>query len=158
MAAKLHCLCALSILAILGAAAGAAHAGVTDKHLCGFSFPAPIRDAWTAVGGSEGRLGCPASAVTTADTSRQQTRGRQVLFTDGIIVWHQSGSRANDAYVVWGCLFRLYFQFGATSGWLGMPTSDPINTPDGQKQAFEGGEMRYIRATDSCSAEPTPRP
>jgi hypothetical protein len=60
-----------------------------------------------------------------------------------------------QAFAVAGCFYRLHVQFGGASGWLGLPVSDALNTPDGSRQSFEGGEIRYTRAYDECQATPT---
>ena len=41
------------------------------------------------------------------------------------------------AFAVAAC-DRLYVQYGGVSGWLGLPISDAINTPDGQRQKIRG--------------------
>ena len=128
-------------------------AAASPSPACTATLSGPIQDAWTAFGGAEGRLGCPTAPEADTVTSASGAHARQAMFAGGTIVWHATGLRANLAYTVWGCAFRLYFQYGGPSGWLGLPTSDPINTPDGQKQSFEGGEVRVYRATDTCEAE-----
>ena len=120
---------------------------------CAIALGGPIGEAWANFGGAEGRLGCPTAPEADTVTSASGAHARQAMFATGTIVWHGTGARASLAYTVWGCAFRLYFQYGGPSGWLGLPTSDPINTPDGQKQSFEGGEVRVFRATDTCEAE-----
>jgi hypothetical protein len=65
-----------------------------------------------------------------------------------------SGPRAGQAFAVSGGCYRLYVQYGGTSGWLGLPVGDQENTPDGSVQRFEGGVMRWTRALDDCQAEP----
>ncbi len=66
-----------------------------------------------------------------------------------------SGPEAGKAFAVFGCNWRLYFQFGGPGGWLGLPLEDPQNNPDGQSQRFEGGVITATRAYASCDAEPT---
>ena len=68
-------------------------------------------------------------------------------------MWHATGPRAGQTFAVVGCAFRLYFQYGGTGSWLGLPLGDLVNTPDGRRQAFEGGTIFYTRATDECDAE-----
>ena len=87
-------------------------------------------------------------------TSREGTTGRQVDFQSGVIIWHGSGPRQGQTYLVTGCAYRLFFQYGGAGGWLGLPIGDATNTPDGQRQPFEGGRITFVRATDECDAEP----
>jgi hypothetical protein len=77
-----------------------------------------------------------------------------MTFEGGGIVWHVSGPRAGQTFAVNGCIWRLYFQYGGPGGWLGLPIADAANTPDGQKQAFEGGVVTYQRTPDACEATP----
>ena len=70
-----------------------------------------------------------------------------------MILWHASGPRAGQTFAVTGCAWRLYFQFGGAAGWLGLPIAEPVNTPDGQRQSFEGGRVTFLRAANDCSAE-----
>lgn len=128
---------------------------------CGVTLSAPIFSKWAALGGAQGRLGCPTAPDGDPAASPQGTAARQAIFRSGTILLHASGPHAGEAFAIWGCLFRLYFQYGGPSGWLGLPLADAVNTPDGQRQTFEGGEMRYLRAPDTCAAErlgaPPPR-
>lgn len=127
---------------------------------CGVTLSAPILGKWAALGGAQGRLGCPTAPDGDTAASPQGTAARQAIFRSGAILLHASGLHAGEAFAIWGCPFRLYFQYGGPSGWLGLPLADAVNTPDGQRQIFEGGEMRYLRAPDTCAAEPpaTPSP
>ena len=118
---------------------------------CGEALSAPILNEWQGMGGQGGRLGCPTGAETVTSTSPQGSAARQATFDKGTILWHTSGPRAGQAYAVIAC-YRLYFQFGGPSGWLGLPISDAFNTPDGQRQSFEGGVLTYQRAPDECEA------
>jgi hypothetical protein len=70
-----------------------------------------------------------------------------------MILWHATGPRAGQTFAVTGCAFRLYFQYGGASGWLGLPVAEPVNTPDGQRQSFEGGRVTFLRAPNDCGAE-----
>jgi hypothetical protein len=54
------------------------------------------------------------------------------------------------AFAVFGCAWRLFFQFGGAGGSLGLPLEDAQNTPDGQIQKFDGGLIRATRAYESC--------
>lgn len=122
---------------------------------CGQGLSGPIFEAWTAMGGADSPLGCPTAGEMATATSPQGARAMEAPFATGTILWHASGAHAGQTFIVSGCLYRLYFQYGGSSGWLGLPVSDAINTPDGQRQAFEGGSMTYRRATNECSAEHT---
>ncbi len=120
---------------------------------CGRALSPPIYDKWLASGGQQGFLGCPAQKETAALPSPTGATAREVLFANGEILWHASGPHAGQTYFLAGCFFRLYFQYGDTGGWLGLPLSDPVNTPDGKKQAYEGGVIVYQRAIDQCDAQ-----
>jgi hypothetical protein len=124
---------------------------------CGHVLSAAILDAWQGLGGESGRLGCPTTQESASSPSPLGTAARVAVFgLKGEIVLHVNGPRAGQAFVVSGCFFRLYAQFGGTDGWLGLPVDDAINTPDGSRQAFEGGDMRYARALDECEASQAP--
>ncbi len=134
---------------------------------CGHRLSPPVLAEWNALGGASGDLGCPRDDESPGAASPQGSKADQADFARGMIVWHASGPRAGQTYAVRGCIWRLYFQFGGPSGWLGLPIADPENFPDGQRQSFEGGRITYERATDSCDAEhagevaaasPTPPP
>jgi hypothetical protein len=127
----------------------------TDVGGCGQMLSAPILEKWAGAGAERGPLGCPVARESATVSSRAGTTGREADFKTGAIIWHGSGGRAGQTYIVSGCAFRLYFQFGGAGGWLGLPTSDATNTPDGQRQSFEGGRITFLRATDECDAEPT---
>jgi uncharacterized protein with LGFP repeats len=134
--------------------AAPAHATATA---CGRVFSPAVLDAWQGLGGETGRLGCPTTQESASSPSPQGTTARVAVFgLNGEIVLHASGPRAGQAFVVSGCFYRLYVQFGGTDGWLGLPQDDAVNTPDGSRQAFEGGVMRYARAFDTCEATPAP--
>jgi len=104
------------------------------------------------MGGAGGRLGCPTARESATADSPQGTKSREMTFSGGAILWHGSGPRAGQTFAVSGCIYRLFFQYGGPSGWLGLPTSDPVNTPDGQRQTFEGGVVVYQRTPDACEA------
>lgn len=127
----------------------------TAKPSCDVSLTGPIGAKWSALGGREGRLGCPTGLPAAAAPSPGGSTGEQVTFagaSGGTILRQITGPHAGQTFVVSGCAFRLYFQFGGPGGWLGFPTSDAANIPDGQRQSFEGGEIISERASDSCSA------
>ena len=125
---------------------------------CGDALSDPVRDVWRATGSETGRLGCPTEMEAATSTSPQGSAARAAVFgANGEIILHQTGPRAGQAYVVWGCFYRLFVQFGGTSGWLGLPVAETTNIPDGSRQGFEGGTMRYTRAYDECEATPSTR-
>jgi hypothetical protein len=114
-------------------------------------------DAWRDLGAEGGRLGCATAKETPSSNSPQGSAARIAVFgLNGEIVLHASGPHAGQAYVVSGCFYRLYVQFGGTGGWLGLPLADAENTPDGSRQSFEGGSMQHGRAFDGCEATPSP--
>ena len=149
LVAALIALSALSLPPIRPAAAQAPADGVA----CGQGLSAPVLAKWLGLGGARG-FGCPAAPELAAPVSPLGTTAREVKFETGAILWHASGARAGQTFVVSGCMYRQYFQYGGPAGWLGLPTSDPINTPDGQRQTFEGGVMTFRRVGSSCEAEP----
>ena len=120
---------------------------------CAHALGGPIFDKWTAMGGAPGPFGCPVAGEAATSTSPQGSKAREATFPAATILWHQSGPRAGQTFAVSGCLYRLYFQYGGPSGLLGLPVSDALNTPDGQRQMFEGGSMTFLRAPNECSAE-----
>ena len=146
------------ILALILATPGGVRAQTSSGGLaCGQALSGPIFDKWSAMGGAQGPLGCPSAGEMATAASPLGSAAREAAFAAATILWHASGPRAGQTFVVSGCLYRLYFQYGGPSGWLGLPVSDPINTPDGQRQAFEGGSMLFRRASDECSAEHSTR-
>ena len=122
---------------------------------CGHKLSAPVLAKWNAMGAADGPLGCPKTDEMAGSTSPTGATAREADFTAGMILWHSDGPRAGQTFAVTGCIWRLYFQYGGPSGWLGLPTDDPANFPDGQRQAFEGGRVTYLRAPNDCSAERT---
>ena len=148
-------LAAIAVAAAAAAPAGAQARAAEGGPACGESLSGPILDKWATLGGAGGPYGCPTVGEAATSTSPQGSHAREATFADGAILWHASGPRAGQTYAVSGCLYRLYFQYGGPSGWLGLPVSDVINTPDGQRQTFEGGSMSYQRASHQCSAEHT---
>jgi len=124
---------------------------------CGQGLSPQIKTEWQALGAQSGRLGCPTGPERVSATSPQESGGREANFAGGTIIWHTSGPRAGQVYAVAAC-YRTYFQFGGPGGWLGLPTSDAENTPDGQRQSFEGGTLTYNRAPDGCEETHSPAP
>jgi hypothetical protein len=133
----------------------AARAQAADVTACGRTLSPPVLARWLQSGGAKGPLGCPTGNELNAARSPAGTRAREADFAAGVILWHASGPRAGQTFVVTGCPYRLYFQYGGSSGWLGLPTDDAVNTPDGQRQSFEGGRVTYLRAPGDCGAERT---
>lgn len=119
---------------------------------CGKTLSPPVLEAWARMDGREGRLGCPLESEGDTAASKSGAAARIAHFEGGEIIRHMSGPLAGQAFAVYAC-DRLYVQFGGESGWLGLPTSDSLNTPDGQRQTFEGGTLRLTRAVGSCDAE-----
>lgn len=139
----------------VGAARASDPAADSPPSACGHRLSPPVLAEWNAQGGAKGGLGCPAEDESPGSTSPQGSRAVEADFPRGMIVWHASGPRTGQTFAVTGCIWRLYFQFGGPSGWLGLPIAEQENFPDGQRQSFEGGRITYERATDSCDAEHT---
>ena len=118
---------------------------------CGHALAPPILAAWERMGGQSGRMGCPTAADGVTAPSPRGSAAREATFAGGAILMHTSGPRAGEAYAVVAC-YRLYFQYGGAGGWLGLPVADAVNTPDGQRQAFEGGSLIAYRALAGCEA------
>ncbi len=119
---------------------------------CGKTLSPASLAAWRGVDGRAGRLGCPLDSEGDTATSIKGTAARAARFEGGEVIRHMSGPLAGKAFAVAAC-DRLYVQYGGASGWLGLPVSDAINFPDGQRQRFEGGTLTYYRALTSCEAE-----
>jgi hypothetical protein len=161
------CLHMVVLLIALNAPAGARAQGVapqdgapggagTQASACRQELSEAVASAWRDLGGEGGRLGCPTTKEAPGAPSPQGSADRVVTFgQDGLIVLAVSGPRAGQAFAVSGGCYRLYVQYGGTSGWLGLPIADQENTPDGSLQRFEGGTMRWGRAVDDCEAEPS---
>ena len=144
-------------LAVLGTLASGSVAAADstpsgDDQTCGKILSPAVAAAWTATAGRAGRLGCPIESEGDTATSARGSAARAARFEGGEIIRHMSGPFAGQAFAVAAC-DRLYVQFGGPSGWLGLPTSDAINTPDGQRQRFEGGTLTFTRALGTCDAE-----
>jgi uncharacterized protein with LGFP repeats len=152
--ARLLVLLVLGMFLTSGVAMAQSPGPATDSTLaCGFKLSPAVMTEWKALGGASGNLGCPRDDELRGATSPQGSTANQVDFAKGMIVWHANGPRSGQTYAVTGCIWRLYFQYGGPSGWLGLPIADPENFPDGQRQSFEGGRITYERATDTCDAE-----
>src|SRR5579859_2621990 len=106
---------------------------------CGYALSEAVAGAWRDLGGEGGRLGCLNGLESVGAPSPQGSASRVAPFgQNGLIVVAVSGPRAGQAFAVSGGCYRLYVQYGATSGWLGVPIGDQENTPDGSLQRFEG--------------------
>lgn len=122
---------------------------------CNITLSPAIYQKWVEAGGENGHLGCPTARESTSVKTPGGSVGHEVDFAangGSAILWHASGDHAGQTYVVTGCNYRLYVQYGGPRGWLGLPIGEPANNPDGQTQAFEGGLIAYQRADRSCSA------
>jgi hypothetical protein len=159
MAARAQLLILPIFALLLGGGVGEARASDpspdSSAMACGRRLSPPVLAEWNALGGAKGDLGCPTEDESPGSTSPQGSRAAEADFPRGMIVWHASGPRTGQTFAVTGCIWRLYFQFGGPSGWLGLPIAEQENFPDGQRQSFEGGRVTYERATDSCDAEHT---
>jgi uncharacterized protein with LGFP repeats len=149
-------LLAMLIVGLGEANAGFATAGTPEEPAaCGHRLSAPVLAKWNVLGGEQGYLGCPIADEGATVPSPTGATGRELDFPAGAIIWHGSGPRAGQTFVLSGCAYRRYFQFGGAGGWLGLPIADEANTPDGQRQYFEGGRVTYLRSTGDCDAEHT---
>ena len=119
---------------------------------CGTPLSPAVFSVWQSAGGKDGRLGCPTGPEGATATSPRGSTAREARFDNGTIILHQTGPQAGQAYAVAAC-YRLYFQFGGPGGWLGLPVSEAVNLPDGQRQAFEGGRLTLDRALNACEAD-----
>lgn len=76
-----------------------------------------------------------------APKDNQQTNpdgGIYQQFDGGVIVYK------TQAYVVWGLIRDKWNELGGSQGKLGYPTSDEVDTPDGQKKStFEHGAITW---------------
>ena len=142
---------------VCGHAQGVAQpAAEVQGRACGYVLSEAVAGAWRDLGGQDGRLGCPTALEAAGATSPLGSANRVATFgQNGLIVLAVSGPRAGQAFAVSGGCYRLYVQYGGTSGWLGLPTADQENTPDGSVQRFEGGVMTWGRALNDCQAEPS---
>ena len=121
---------------------------------CGFSISAAAGSVWRDLGAEAGRLGCAVQPERPGPISPKGSPSSVAVFAAGEVVTHKGGAREGQSFAVVGCFYRLHVQFGGASGWLGLPIGDAQNTPDGSRQSFEGGDMRYTRAYDDCQATP----
>ncbi|MGH7012335.1 MAG: LGFP repeat-containing protein, partial [Caulobacteraceae bacterium] len=141
------------VLAVLAAGTARAQSLGAGAGSCSRTLSGPILAEWRAHGGEQGELGCPTEAQGTALPSPTGAKAQEALFADGEILEHVTGARAGRTFTLSGCFFRLYFQFGGSGGWLGLPISEVENIPDGEKQLFEGGRIVRERASRACRAD-----
>jgi uncharacterized protein with LGFP repeats len=150
---------AIALASLTAGAPGAALAQPNAESgiACGYDLSGPIYAKWRELLGETGRLGCPTTKEIDTPTTRYGTGGRMETFVGrdklgAAILWHAKGPHAGQTIAVYGCFYRLYMQYGGPGGWLGLPTADPANTPDGQVQPFEGGKITMYRAESLCQA------
>ncbi len=158
---------AICLSCLVGAPPAALSQPGSDSGIaCGVDLSGPIYAKWRELLGDTGRLGCPTTKEIEILKTPYGTGGRQGTFIGrdklgAAILWHETGPHAGQTIAVYGCFYRLYMQYGGPNGWLGLPTGDPANTPDGQIQPFEGGSITMYRAEKLCqaarSAEAPPR-
>ena len=146
-------ICSMLLAGGVGVARASDPSSDSPPLACGYRLSQAVLAEWNALGGAKGDLGCPTGNESPGSTSPQGSRASEADFPRGMIVWHASGPRTGQTFAITGCIWRLYYQFGGPSGWLGLPIADQENFPDGQRQSFEGGRITYERATDSCDAE-----
>ncbi|MBV8683313.1 MAG: hypothetical protein JO111_10590 [Caulobacteraceae bacterium] len=131
-------------------------AGAESRKACGFTMGPAAAAEWDDMGGADGRLGCPTADEASTVASPAGTQSDVTAFGDrGAVFTIRSGPQAGKAFAITGCAWRLFFGYGGSGGWLGLPIEDGQNTPDGQTQTFEGGKVTLTRATSECEAEPT---
>ena len=89
-----------------------------------------ILERYVAAGGPAA-LGYP----TTDDGPAPGDGGAKVALQGGAVYW----SPATGAHVVVGEAADHYVELGETTSWLGYPTSDTEETPEGTHTEFEHG-------------------
>ena len=135
--------------------------------ICGHIVSPAIFKKWNETGGENGKLGCPINQLTDAPTSPLGSVGQWIQFAKGdggyLIEWtpaQRNGQPINappdqlprQVFEVSGCMFKLYADLGGTKSWLGMPTGDGYEIPEGAQQNFEGGYIDWDRKTYVCNA------
>lgn len=65
-------------------------------------------------------------------------------FETGNIYW----SATTNAQAVWGAIFQEYGRQGYENGRFGLPTTSEFNVPGGKQVNFQGGWIRWDRATN----------
>ncbi|GGT53886.1 hypothetical protein GCM10010207_62400 [Streptomyces atratus] len=92
--------------------------------------------AWQRNGWEAGPLGYP----TSDEIVNPDNIGRRQYFQGGTVYW-----RLNEAYYVTGAVRDKWGETGWEGGWLGYPTSDEVQLPDGQGRMnrFEHGVIYW---------------
>ena len=96
----------------------------------------PIVDRWLALGGASSFLG-------NAVGERKSVSGGQRQDFQGGTIWWSAGTGAWETH---GGVAQRYLQIGATTSWLGFPTSGEVPVLGGVRQHFAGGYMWWISA------------
>jgi hypothetical protein len=142
---------ALALVALAGAACGGEAAldgepeyGLAQRALapCGADDGScAIAEKHSQLGGDNGVLGRATSRLLTTGSGYMQN------FQNGKIYW----SEATSAHVVRGAILSKWEQWGAEGGWLGYPTTDESNTPDGvgRFNIFQGGGIYWTAETNA---------
>jgi uncharacterized protein with LGFP repeats len=113
---------------------------VVDPVLTGnFAMTQAVRDKWNALGGTDGFLGQP-----TADDASAPGGGRVAAFAGGSIYY----TGADDLRAVSAAIQAKYASLGGAGGFLGQPTADETDAPNGGRMAtFQGGTIYWSAAT-----------
>jgi uncharacterized protein with LGFP repeats len=100
-----------------------------------------IRQLYQSLGYEQSFLGYP----TTDETTTPDGVGKFNEFQGGTIYWHPS----TGAHEVHGAIGALYKSLGATTSFLGYPTTDETTTPDGvgKFNEFQGGTIYWHPST-----------
>jgi uncharacterized protein with LGFP repeats len=129
---------AMSSSATSSAAATTTAAGpstqMTGANGTAYTVSGPILDKYNSLDEKARKdLGAPTrEQVTNPDGGIWQQ------FDGGVIIYKTA------AYVVWGKIRDAWIALGGSQGKLGYPTSDELDTPDGQKkQTFEHGTLAW---------------
>ncbi len=88
--------------------------------------------------------------------SRFTTTATQQDFQGGVIVKLNSGALKDQVFVVSGTIYRLYFELGGTSSWLGYPVGDEFPLSGKQRQNFEGGYVQYTPGLNAAAEASAP--
>lgn len=102
---------------------------------------------WGAIGNRYNSLGAENGPLRypTSNELSCPSRGGCFFnrFETGNIYW----SASTGAHGVWGAIFNVYGQNGYENSKFGLPVTSEFATPDGLQVNFEGGWIRWIRAT-----------
>lgn len=107
---------------------------MTGANGTAYAVQGPILDKYNSLDEKARKdLGAPThEQVTNTDGGIWQP------FDGGVII------SKTTAYVVWGKIRDSWIALGGSQGKLGYPTSDEVDTPDGQKkQTFEHGTLTW---------------